>query len=212
MSAGQMKTSWSGYLNLMRIAALSCCWRVEARLRGLELGEAVRFNGRPYLYRALNSRIVIGDAACLNSALRSNPIGCSRPVSLRTLQSGAEIILGDGVGLSGTSICAAASVVIGEGTFVGADTLIFDNDFHAPAGEWGWGPAAPDNPKAVKIGRGVFIGARCIILKGVQIGDRAVIGAGAVVTRDVPAGHVAVGNPAKSFARNGGGKPARVQD
>jgi len=41
----------------------------------------------------------------------------------------------------------------------------------------------------------VFIGARAIVLKGVTIGDRAVIGAGAVVTKDVPAFHLAVGNP-----------------
>jgi len=48
----------------------------------------------------------------------------------------------------------------------------------------------------VIIGRGCFIGARAIILKGVTIGDCAVVGAGAVVTRDVPAGHLAAGNPA----------------
>jgi acetyltransferase-like isoleucine patch superfamily enzyme len=45
----------------------------------------------------------------------------------------------------------------------------------------------------------VFVGARAIILKGVTIGDRAVIGAGAVVSKDVPAGHIAAGNPAKTF-------------
>jgi len=202
MSAEQPKISLLGRINLLRYSLLNQLWLAEARLRGLELGPGVRFNGRPYLHRVTSSRIVIGRDACFNSALRSNPIGCSRPVSLRTLRSGAEIILGDGVGLSGTSICAAVSVTIGEGTFVGADTIIFDNDFHAPKGEWGWGPAASDNPKAVTIGRGVFIGARCIILKGVQIGDRAVIGAGAVVARDVPAGHVAAGNPAKSCNRN----------
>ena len=61
----------------------------------------------------------------------------------------------------------------------------------------------------MKIGRGVFVGARAIILKGVTVGDRAVIGAGAVVTRDVPARHIAVGNPAKVFPlkEKSGGKP-----
>ena len=47
------------------------------------------------------------------------------------------------------------------------------------------------------IGRGVFVGAHAIILKGVTIGDRAVVGAGAVVTQDVPARQLAVGNPAR---------------
>ena len=184
-------------LNRARRGLINCVWRSEARWRGLELGQAIVFNGRPYLHRHPDSRIVIGARVCLNSTLRSNPIGCARPVSLRTMRAGAEIILGPGVGLSGVSICAAQRVEIGEGTFVGADAIIFDNDFHAPVGEWGWGGIATDNPRPVIIGRGVFIGARAIILKGVTIGDRAIIGAGAVVTKDVPARAIAAGNPAR---------------
>lgn len=184
-------------MNHVRRGLIIAIWRAEARGRGLELGRGIVFNGRPYLHRERDSRIVLGDGVCLNSSLRSNPIGCARPVSLRTMRPKAEIILGPGVGLSGVSICAAHRVEIGEGTYVGADAVIFDNDFHAPVGEWNWGTFAPDNPKAVRIGRGVFIGARAIILKGVTIGDRAIVGAGAVVTKDVPAGAVAGGNPAR---------------
>jgi maltose O-acetyltransferase len=49
----------------------------------------------------------------------------------------------------------------------------------------------------VKIGNRVFVGAGSIILPGVTIGDDVVIGAGSVVSRDIPDGYVAVGNPAK---------------
>lgn len=49
----------------------------------------------------------------------------------------------------------------------------------------------------VVIGRNVWIGGAAIILPGVRIGDDAVIGAGAVVTNNVPAGALAVGNPAR---------------
>jgi acetyltransferase-like isoleucine patch superfamily enzyme len=175
-------------------------WLFEARLRGIEVGRGVDLNGRPYFSRSQNSKIVIRDGVCLNSSLRTNPIGCSRPVSLRTMRAGAEIILGKGVGLSSTAVCAALKVEIGEGTFVGADSYIFDNDFHAPVGEFNWGSFAPENPRPVIIGRGVFIGARAIILKGVTIGDRAIVGAGAVVTKNVPAGYIAVGNPARVFS------------
>ena len=94
---------------------------------------------------------------------------------------------------------AALRIHIGEGTFVGAGTMIFDNDFHSPVGEWSWGDAVPDNPKPVIIGRGAFIGARAIILKGVTIGDRAMVGAGAVVTKDVPAHHNSRGYQAARF-------------
>lgn len=199
-SAGPLKKLLRG-INAIRRGLLNFVWLTEARLRGLELGAWIDLNGRPCLHRESGSRIVLSDGVCLNSALRSNPIGCSRPVSLRTMRPGAEIIIGRGVGLSSTAVCAAVRVEIGEGTFVGADTYIFDNDFHAPVGDWNWGDATPDNPRPVIIGRGVFIGARAIILKGVTIGDRAIIGAGAVVTKDVPARHIAAGNPARVFAQ-----------
>ncbi|HYC04934.1 MAG TPA: sugar O-acetyltransferase [Azospirillaceae bacterium] len=49
----------------------------------------------------------------------------------------------------------------------------------------------------VEIGQDVWVGAGALILPGVGIGDRAVIGAGSVVTRDVPAGMFAAGNPCR---------------
>lgn len=49
----------------------------------------------------------------------------------------------------------------------------------------------------VTIGDNVFLGANAVVLMGVTIGDRAVVGAGAVVSKDVPAGAVVTGVPAK---------------
>lgn len=49
--------------------------------------------------------------------------------------------------------------------------------------------------KVVK--KGASIGANATILPGVTIGENAMIGAGSVVTKDVPAGEVWVGNPAR---------------
>lgn len=49
----------------------------------------------------------------------------------------------------------------------------------------------------VRIGKNCWIGAGAIILPGVTIGDNTVIGAGSVVTKDIPANVVAVGNPCR---------------
>ena len=51
--------------------------------------------------------------------------------------------------------------------------------------------------KAIDIGPDVWVGGGAIILAGVRIGSRAVIGAGSVVTRDIPDGVLAAGNPCR---------------
>ena len=51
--------------------------------------------------------------------------------------------------------------------------------------------------KPVEIGSDVWVGGGALILPGVRIGSRAVIGAGSVVTRDVPGGVFAAGNPCR---------------
>jgi maltose O-acetyltransferase len=51
--------------------------------------------------------------------------------------------------------------------------------------------------KPVEIGSDVWVGGGALILPGVRIGSRAVIGAGSVVTRDVPEGVFAAGNPCR---------------
>ncbi|HEY3448892.1 MAG TPA: sugar O-acetyltransferase [Myxococcales bacterium] len=51
--------------------------------------------------------------------------------------------------------------------------------------------------KPIEIGSDCWIGGGAVILPGVRIGNKAVIGAGSVVTRDVPSGVVAAGNPCR---------------
>src|SRR5215212_5804370 len=51
--------------------------------------------------------------------------------------------------------------------------------------------------KPVEIGADVWVGGGAIIMPGVRVGSRAVIGAGSVVTRDVPGGVFAAGNPCR---------------
>jgi acetyltransferase-like isoleucine patch superfamily enzyme len=61
-------------------------------------------------------------------------------------------------------------------------------------------PSFNDNPlevAPVKIGDGVWLGEKVIILPGVEIGEKAIIGAGSVVTKNIPPYSIAVGNPAR---------------
>ena len=91
-------------------------------------------------------------------------------------------------------ILDVVEVLIGDGAQIGPGVQILAADH-------------PRNPAAratglefgrpVRIGADVWIGGGAIILPGVTIGDGALVGAGAVVTRDVPPGARAVGNPAR---------------
>ncbi|MGH8214776.1 MAG: sugar O-acetyltransferase, partial [Rhodanobacteraceae bacterium] len=51
--------------------------------------------------------------------------------------------------------------------------------------------------KPIEIGADVWVGGGALILAGVHIGSRSIIGAGSVVTRDIPEGVLAVGNPCR---------------
>jgi acetyltransferase-like isoleucine patch superfamily enzyme len=193
--------SWAetlGRLLSLGRGSFSGLWALEARMKGCSLGRGVKFSGRPLISVARGSHLALGDGVYIRSALRSNPLACFQPSVLRTLAPQAELLLAPRVGISATVICAAASIHIGEGTFIGAGAMILDNDFHQPIDNFGWDNDMVQEARPVRIGRGVFIGARAIVLKGVSIGDRALVGAGAVVTRDVPDRHIAFGNPAQT--------------
>ena len=84
--------------------------------------------------------------------------------------------------------------------FVGDYTMLGPNVVIATAGH----PILPElRPLAyqynmpVHIGKNCWLGAGVIVLPGVTIGDNTVIGAGSVVTKDIPANVVAVGNPCR---------------
>ena len=77
---------------------------------------------------------------------------------------------------------------IGDRVFIGPNAVL-TNDRYPPTGKPELkGPVIEDN---------AVIGANCTILPGIRIGAESVVAAGAVVTRDVPAGRMAIGAPAR---------------
>ena len=84
--------------------------------------------------------------------------------------------------------------------YVGDYTMIGPNVTLASAGH----PICPELREKgyqynipVRIGKNCWLGAGVIVVPGVTIGDNTVIGAGSVVTKDIPSGVVAVGNPCR---------------
>lgn len=112
---------------------------------------------------------------------------------------GGRIEIGDGFGISGTTIYSTASIKIGKNVTIGANCKIIDNDFH---------PLNPEQRRLnlnkehtarapILIGDNSFIGMNTIILKGTVIGHNVVVGAGSVVHGTFPDNCIIAGNPAK---------------
>ena len=85
-------------------------------------------------------------------------------------------------------------IYVGDGTMLGPNVVL------ATAGH----PILPELRKVqyqynmpIRIGKNCWLGAGVIVLPGVTIGDNTVVGAGSVVTKDLPANVVAVGNPCR---------------
>ena len=102
----------------------------------------------------------------------------------------------------GSNIYANAGLKLVDDThiYIGDNTMLGPNVTIATAGH-------PIDPTLrarglqynlpVRIGKNCWLGAGVIVMPGITIGDNTVIGAGSVVTKDIPSGVVAVGNPCK---------------
>lgn len=139
----------------------------------------------------------LGKGVQINSARRANPIGGDTKTILDLGLKGT-LRIGDGTGLSNTTIIAHHSVEIGSNVKIGGSVKIYDTDFHSLDPKLRANKNTDvANTKAVLIKDNAFIGAHSIILKGTTVGKNAIIGAGSVVTKSIPDNQIWAGNPAK---------------
>jgi hypothetical protein len=141
-------------------------------------------------------------------ALKEGRLELGRHVSLQAgcwLNLGtpyARIRIGRNTYLNGNLMIASYSLIeVGEFTMLSRGCLLINathrtGDPTLPVPQQGMEEKGP-----ITIGNNVWIGANAAIIGSVRIGDRAVIGANSVVTRDVEAGMIVAGSPAREIRR-----------
>lgn len=163
------------------VAVLRAKWYFRG---GRQIGHKVRVWGKASINQPEN--MIIGDRVRIVSTIVPVEIYATSPGSLTV---GENTFINYGV-----SIAALESVKIGRDCSIGTYVILMDNDFHGlePDKRNEMPPSLP-----ITIGDNVWLGARVIVLRGVSIGNDSVVAAGSVVTKDIPAGVIAAGVPAK---------------
>lgn len=166
-------------------------------LAGVDYGKHLNVCTGMTLKKYKGAEIIIGDNFNFSSGSSINPI--SRNIKgCIFVNNNARLHIGTDVGISSACIWCDESIEIGNHVRIGGDCLILDTDCHSLDyldRRTLKTDRVQTKTKPVVIGDDVLIGARSIILKGVQIGARTVIGAGSVVTQDIPEDSIAAGNP-----------------
>jgi acetyltransferase-like isoleucine patch superfamily enzyme len=159
---------------------------------------------RARLGRSARIRNIVGNREAISVGSGSIVMG-----ELLTFAHGGKIFIGEWCYIGeGSRVWSGSSIIIHDRVLIAHGVNVFDNLIHpldaterhkqfkqiATVGH----PRQIDlDDRPVVIEEDAWIGAGAIVLRGVTIGKGAIVGAGAVVTKDVPAGCIVAGNPAK---------------
>ena len=135
---------------------------------------------------AVGARVILGDQSCVRERV----------------EIGDDVVLGRGSYIENDTTVGALTKIQAE-AYITAYSTLEDNVFIAPCvvttnDNWmGRTEQRFGNIKGPTIRRGARVGGGAVLCPGVEIGEEAFVGAGAVVTKDVPARKLVVGNPAR---------------
>ena len=121
--------------------------------------------------------------------------GCYIEPPLHSNWGGHNVHFGKGVYANfNLTLVDDTHIYVGDHTMLGPNVTLATagHPIYPPLREKGYQFNVP-----VRIGKNCWLGAGVIVMPGVTIGDNTVIGAGSVVTKDIPANVVAVGNPCR---------------
>lgn len=185
---------------------MNCNWfKIIMKMTKVEYGKNLLLKGIPVVFNKSGAKLSIGDNCTIKSSFLSNLVGLYSRTIIVTRAPGAEVVIGNNVGISGATIYARKKITIEDNTCIGGNCKILDNDFHPIAVEernrllmdpnGGASDLVP--AREIRIGKNCFIGCNTIILKGTVLGDGCVVGAGAVVAGKFEENCVIAGNPAR---------------
>lgn len=165
---------------------------------GIHFGKGLLSSGVPIVHISLNGLCEIGQKFCCGNWNKTSASGTNGKCKIE-VRNGAVLKIGNNVGMTATTVICHNQITIMDNVMIGVGTHIYDTNFHNinPIERTANGdPQDTVRTAPITIKKNAFIGAYCIILKGVTIGENSVIAAGAVVTKSIPDNQMWGGNPA----------------
>jgi acetyltransferase-like isoleucine patch superfamily enzyme len=170
------------------------CFRFPVlRSRCVSIGKRLRMEGLPGVSGPV--KIYIGDDVNLSGTFA---ISSGRIFAEPVFRIGNRSFIG-----SGCVFSVAKLIEIGDDVLIAGGCSLSDYSAHPldPDKRIAGEQVDPEDVRPVRIGNKAWLGRGAIILPGVTIGEGAVVGAATVVTKDVPPGHICVGNPGRILSR-----------